>query len=195
MFTGIIETVGEIVQITHTENILSLLVRSEISSQLRPEQSVAHDGVCLTVVERKDDTHKVELVQETLYRSHFKNIAPGTRVNLERAMPATGRFEGHIVQGHVDGVGQLISINDGIYTFHHPSQYAKFLIEKGSVCINGVSLTIATLAKDTFGVAIIPYTQSHTNFDGMNPGAFVNLEFDILAKHLARLMELYGLKP
>lgn len=192
MFTGIIETIGEVVGLWQEKDIFNVMVRSDISAELRPEQSVAHDGVCLTVVYVEKDKHAVQLVTETLRRSHFKDLVTGTRINLERSMPASGRFEGHLVQGHVDGVGRLISIEDGIYTFQYPDQYAKFLVEKGSICVNGVSLTVAALQQDTFGVAVIPYTLQHTNLSQLKPGMMVNLEFDILAKHLARILELRG---
>lgn len=190
MFTGIIEASGEVVNSEFSDGILTLLIRSALSSELKVDQSVAHDGVCLTVVQVNGDTHTVQLVHETLERSHFHKIKEGDVLNLERAMPAFGRFEGHLVQGHVDGMGQLTSVQDGMYTFSYPLAYAKLLVEKGSICVNGISLTVAKLHDSTFTVAIIPYTLAHTNFNRMAPGILVNLEFDILAKHLARIIEL-----
>ncbi len=192
MFTGIIETIGEVIGIENTDDILNLIVHSGISSELRVDQSVAHDGVCLTVVNVVDDTHKVQLVKETLHRTNFKSIRIGDEINLERSMPANGRFEGHIVQGHVDGVGHLISVENGLYTFSYPQVYAKLMTQKGSICVNGISLTVATLTDNTFGVAIIPHTLAHTNFKSMTPSTVVNLEFDILAKHLTRMIEVRG---
>lgn len=193
MFTGIVEITGDVIRIERTGDILNVTVRSGISSELKVDQSVAHNGVCLTVIAVMDDMHTVQLVQETLERSHFNTIMSGAVINLERSMPATGRFEGHLVQGHVDCMGQLIAVKDGIYFFRYPIVHAKLLVEKGSVCVNGVSLTIASLEGDIFGVAIIPYTLANTNFHNMTPGALVNLEFDILAKHIARMMELRGI--
>ena len=168
MFTGIIEACGEVVNSVLDKDILTLEIRSPISSALKVDQSIAHDGVCLTVVQVKNDIHAVQLVRETLERSHFHQIKTGDVINLERAMPAAGRFEGHIVQGHVDGMGEFVGIEDGLYTFRYPQPYAKYLVEKGSICVNGISLTVARLV----------------------PGMQVNLEFDILAKHLARIIEL-----
>ena len=190
MFTGIVERIGEVVAIDRTETTFDLIVRSGISSALRVDQSVSHDGVCLTVVAVNGDTHTVQLVQETLDRTTFHRINVGDTLNLERSMRANGRFEGHIVQGHVDGMGHLISIKNGIYTFRYPEVYAHLIAEKGSICINGISLTVAALTRDTFGVAIIPYTLANTNFHTLSPGSAVNLEFDILAKHLARITDL-----
>jgi riboflavin synthase len=190
MFTGIIESMGEVVSIDRNENTLDLIVRSGISSLLQIDQSVAHDGVCLTIVRATDDTHTVQLVQETLDRTTFHRMHIGDKLNLERSMPANGRFEGHIVQGHIDGVGHLISIENGIYTFSYPQGFAKLIAEKGSICVNGISLTVANLTNDRFGVAIIPHTLANTNFNTLIPGSIVNLEFDILAKHLVRIMDL-----
>lgn len=190
MFTGIIETTGVVIQVDRSDTIMTLVIRSSISSELRVDQSVSHNGVCLTIVAVNDDTHNVQLVQETLNRSNFETVKPGDILNLERSMLASARFEGHIVQGHVDATGSLVNIKDGIYTFSYPASYAKLIGEKGSVCVNGISLTVTALDAETFGVAIIPYTLEHTNFKQLQPGSLVNLEFDILAKHLVRLIEL-----
>ena len=170
--------------------ILNLTLRSSISDKLKVDQSVSHDGVCLTIVEVKDHTHRVQLVDETLRRSHFAQVKKGESINLERSMSASGRFEGHIVQGHVDCTGKVISVKDGVYTIQYPVDFAKYVVEKGSICVNGVSLTIASLREDMFSVAIIPYTLEYTNFKDLSPGDIVNLEFDILAKHLARIIDL-----
>jgi riboflavin synthase len=193
MFTGIVEALGEVVDVKRSENTIDLTVRSSISSELRPDQSVAHDGVCLTVVAVSKDTHTVQLVEETLNRSHFRAIGAGSLLNLERSVPASGRFEGHFVQGHVDGTGQLLSRDREIWTFRFPQKYARFLVEKGSVCINGISLTVVYVKGDTFSVALIPYTLENTNIDKLIPGASVNLEFDMIAKHVERLLQERGL--
>jgi len=193
MFTGIIEATGLVDGTRWQGDIFEMTIRSDISSFLHVDQSVSHDGVCLTVVGVSGDTHRVQLVRETLERSHFKTIGTGSLINLERAMPANGRFEGHFVQGHVDCEGEIVSIKDGIYSIRYPGAYAKYLTEKGSVSVNGVSLTVARLSEDVFGVAIIPYTLSHTNFRDLAPGSKVNLEFDMLAKHIVRVIQLEGL--
>ena len=190
MFTGIIETIGEVMTVLRHDNIMEMTVRSGISADLHVDQSVAHDGVCLTVVHVTGDHHRVQLVEETCARSTFREVKTGQILNLERAMPADGRFEGHLVQGHVDCTGELIGIHAGIYTFRFPDAHARFLVEKGSICVNGVSLTVAALTADTFGVAIIPYTLEHTSFRKLKAGDQVNLEFDILGKYLARWQQL-----
>lgn len=190
MFTGIIEATGEVVTVLTHDDIVELTVRSPISVELEVDQSVCHDGVCLTIVHVSEEMHRVQIVHETCERSTFKHIKKGDIINLERSMPANGRFEGHIVQGHVDTTGTFISIENGIYLFRYPTQYAQYLVDKGSVCINGVSLTVARLAGDTFGVAIIPYTLEYTNFHYIKPETEVNLEFDILGKYILRRAEL-----
>lgn len=186
MFTGIIEALGVIRTIEHDGSIMTLTVQSPISAELKPDQSVAHDGVCLTVVKSTQDTHTVQLVEETLRRTAFASIQTGVIVNLERAMPATGRFEGHVVQGHVDCVADFAGIEDGIHTFQFPEEYGIYLVGKGSVCLDGVSLTVAMLKDNLFGVALIPHTLAHTNLHTLQPGDRVNVEFDILAKYLYR---------
>jgi riboflavin synthase len=190
MFTGIIESIGEVVETSNAGAILTLTIRSGISAQLKRDQSVSHNGVCLTVVSVQNDTHSVQLVAETIDRSAFGSVRMGDRINLERSLPVSGRFEGHIVQGHVDGVGTLLSIDDGIFMFRYPPVFSAYLIEKGSVCVHGVSLTVARLIDDTFGVALIPHTLQFTNFADLKPGTDINLEFDMIAKHLIRLLEL-----
>jgi len=192
MFTGIIETIGEVVSVLGHDDILEMAVRSSISQDLRIDQSVNHNGVCLTVVHTGHGIHRVQLVKETCDRSTFGSIKAGDLVNLERAMPASGRFEGHIVQGHVDCTGTVAEIADGRYEFAYPEKYARLLVGKGSVCVNGVSLTVAALGGSTFTVAIIPYTLEHTNFSQLKAGDAVNLEFDILGKYLIRMAELPG---
>ena len=191
MFTGIVETIGEIVGLERSADHVDLMIRSSISADLSPDQSVCHDGVCLTVVAVSQNTHTVQLVTETLERSHFRTAGIGDQVNLERSVPASGRFEGHFVQGHVDSTGQLIATDHEIWTFRYPLKYSRLLVEKGSICVNGVSLTVVRVKGDTFSVAVIPYTLSKTNFNRLSPGAPVNLEFDIIAKHILRQYDLH----
>jgi len=190
MFTGIIEAIGEIVEVIEGSEVIELRVRSELSSTFFINQSVAHNGVCLTVVDVADDIHTVQLVRETLSRSNFNKINAGDKVNLERSMPVDGRFEGHIVQGHVDATGQCQYIKDGILVFSFPEAYANLLVEKGSVCINGVSLTVASIAANSFSIALIPHTFEKTTFVNLKEGDFVNLEFDILAKYFTRMLAI-----
>ena len=189
MFTGIIETIGEVVSVLGHDDIVEMTVRSPISGELRVDQSVNHNGVCLTVVHTAHGMHRVQLVKETCDRSTFGNIMTGDRVNLERAMPANGRFEGHIVQGHVDCTGTLVSIDENLYTFSYPASYARLIVEKGSICIDGISLTVAAVTDDTFSVALIPYTLDNTIFGALASGDRVNLEFDILGKYLLKMAE------
>jgi riboflavin synthase len=190
MFTGIIETMATVIGAERKGTLLELTLQSGISAQLHIDQSVSHNGVCLTVIDVLDDTHRVQLVEETLRRSAFGQTGIGDSINLERAMPADGRFEGHIVQGHVDCTGHVLSIDNGMYTIGYPAEYARFLVQKGSVCVDGVSLTVAGLGDNTFSVAIIPYTYDHTTFGSYSEGDRVNLEFDILGKYLLRMQEL-----
>jgi len=196
MFTGIIESSGTVVQINTSGTNKVFTIRSGISNQLKVDQSVAHDGVCLTVIAVYEDSHTVEAIEETLSKSTLGDWQLGTTVNLERCMPANGRFDGHIVQGHVDGTGictQRID-KDGswVFEFSYPQNPQHLTVSKGSICINGVSLTVVDATNNTFTVAIIPFTFQHTNFGLLQMGQKVNLEFDIIGKYLARLMELRG---
>jgi riboflavin synthase len=190
MFTGIIETVGEVVAVLGHDEIVEMTVRSSVSSELKVDQSVNHNGVCLTIVHVSNGMHRVQLVRETIARSNFKDVKAGDSINLERAMQASGRYEGHVVQGHVDVTGEVVNIVDGLYEISYDETNAPLLVEKGSVCINGVSLTIARLSDETFSVAIIPYTLDHTNFNQLKVGDLVNVEFDILGKYLVRMISL-----
>lgn len=171
---------------------LKLWIRSELSPELKIDQSVAHNGVCLTVVEVADGMHKVTAIEETILRTHIGSWVPQTKVNLERCVPAGGRMDGHIVQGHVDTclVCRSVSERNGSWwiEFAYPETYAHLLVEKGSVCLDGISLTIAHLDADSFAVAIIPYTWLHTNVQQWKPGLQVNFEADILGKYVARWM-------
>lgn len=196
MFTGIIESLGEVTHLERKGTNLDITVRSAISRELKIDQSLAHNGVCLTVVELTDDTHTVTAIEETLQRTSIGELAVGSVVNLERAMRADARFDGHIVQGHVDATGIVdkVTDQDGSWRFYfkfepHPD---RLVVEKGSICIDGVSLTVVDAGVDHFSVAIIPYTYEHTSFRDYKPGSKVNLEFDIIGKYLARLSSAYN---
>ncbi len=191
MFTGIIESTGYVEHIENEGSNSHFKIRSPISSALKVDQSVAHDGVCLTVTEVVGDTHRVTAIAETLKRTSLINWTIGKQVNLERCMKADGRFDGHIVQGHVDCIGILDKIEDrngswGLYFTHAPGD-TFITVPKGSICVNGVSLTVVESDSSFFSVEIIPYTWQHTNLGALKPGDSVNLEFDIIGKYLAVL--------
>ena len=191
MFTGIIESLGKITDVSVDRGNIDFTIKSDISKELKVDQSVSHNGVCLTVTETRNNTHKVTAVKETLDRSSLKNSLIGDLINLERAMKLGERLDGHLVQGHVDGVAKCleVSVNDGswIYKFEFDITYEMLLIEKGSICINGVSLTVFDIDKNTFKVTIIPYTFENTSFKGLKQDDLVNIEFDMIGKYLARL--------
>ena len=192
MFTGIIETMGEVVAREQEGTNTHLAIRSTLGAQLKVDQSLSHNGVCLTVTRLEDDIHWVTVVKETLSKSNLGVLQPGDRVNLERSMRADGRFDGHIVQGHVDQVGHVTAVVDeqGSWRFdfgYNPGQ-ENITVEKGSICVNGVSLTCFNSRDGAFSVAIIPYTFEHTTFGLLRAGDTVNLEFDILGKYVQRLM-------
>ena len=191
MFTGIIESLGKITDVSVDRGNIDFTIKSDISKELKVDQSVSHNGVCLTVTETRNNTHKVTAVKETLDRSSLKNLLIGDLINLERAMKLGERLDGHLVQGHVDGVAKCleVSVNDGswIYKFEFDINYEMLLIEKGSICINGVSLTVFDIDKNTFKVTIIPYTFENTSFKGLKQDDLVNMEFDMIGKYLARL--------
>jgi len=195
MFTGIIEAEGTIEQLEWEGSNVHITVASSISEQLKIDQSLAHDGVCLTVVALTDKTHTVTAIRETLDRTRLGDWQTGNRINLERAMQAGARLDGHIVQGHVDAVGECLSIEelDGswYFEFAYTLQPEHLLVDKGSVCINGVSLTVVEPVDNRFKVAIIPYTYQHTNFRDLRVGDRVNLEFDIIGKYIARQLSAY----
>lgn len=192
MFTGIIEAPGEVVDLRQEDTNIHFDIKSRISSQLKVDQSVAHSGTCLTVVRVEEDVHTVTAIDETLQKTNLGNWCKGTRVNLERCMVANGRFDGHIVQGHVDQVGKVKQVReqDGswLFDFEYDPASGNITVEKGSVCINGTSLTCFHSEKGTFRVAIIPYTYEHTNFNQLKVGDAVNLEFDIVGKYVKRLL-------
>ena len=190
MFTGIIESLGKITNVKADRGNIDFTIESEISKELKIDQSVSHNGVCLTVTEKSDNTHTVTAVKETLDKSSLKNFSVDDLINLERAMKLGERLDGHLVQGHVDGVAKCISVsvNDGswIYQFEFDVKNEMLLIEKGSICINGVSLTVFDIVKNTFKVTIIPYTYENTSFKKLKEGDIVNIEFDMIGKYLAR---------
>ncbi len=194
MFTGIIESIGQIVGIEPNGSNISLWVKSAISSQLKVDQSVCHNGICLTVEEVNGDTHKVTAIEETIKKTNLNKLKISDVINLERCLPVNGRFDGHIVQGHVDCVANCTNVTekDGSweYTFEFDEQFSLLIIEKGSVSLNGISLTAFNVTKNRFSVAIIPYTYMHTNICNIHIGDLVNIEWDILGKYITRKLEL-----
>ena len=193
MFTGIIESVGEIKSIVQNRKNIDMEISSSISGKLRVDESVSHNGVCLTVTEFNSQSHKVTLVDETLKKSNFSKVKLGSHLNLERSMKANGRLDGHIVQGHVDDTGKCIRIvdqsNSWLYTFKISKDFSNYIIEKGSICVNGVSLTCFDIKEGQFTVAIIPHTYEFTNFNLINIGDLVNIEFDILGKYINKILK------
>lgn len=194
MFTGIIETLGIIKDIRKDGTNLDLTISSSLTSSLKIDQSLAHNGICLTVVAIEEDNYTVTAIQETVEKTTIGNWEAGDLINLERAMKLDARLDGHIVQGHVDQVGSCIKIkeSDGswYFTFEYDSKQNNITIEKGSITVNGVSLTVVNSKQNEFSVAIIPYTFEHTNFKNFKIGSKINLEFDVIGKYVARLYEL-----
>lgn len=192
MFTGIIEATGKVEALDMDRENLNITISSPISDELKIDQSLAHDGVCLTVVEQSPGTHTITAIKETLVKSNIGQLQVGDEMNLERAMAMNGRLDGHIVQGHVDQVGRCTSLEDQdgswLFTFSYEEDFDNVTIEKGSITVNGVSLTVVNSKAGQFSVAIIPYTLEHTNFKGIKPGSLVNLEFDVIGKYVARIM-------
>lgn len=195
MFTGIIETFGVVSDIKIDGKNFHFTIESGISDELKIDQSLAHDGVCLTVVAKGPGTHTVTAIDETMIRSNLRKWKKGYKVNLERAMKSDGRLDGHIVQGHVDTTARVMAITeqDGswYYTFQFKEADDRILVDKGSVCVNGISLTVVEPDHNSFKVAIIPYTYEHTNFQDLNVGDVVNLEFDILGKYILKMAKVY----
>ena len=190
MFTGIIESLGKITDLKVDRGNIDFTIESDISKELKVDQSVSHNGVCLTVTKTNNNTHTVTAVKETLDKSSMTNFSVNDLINLERAMKLGERLDGHLVQGHVDGVAKClgVSVNDGswIYKFEFDISNEMLLIEKGSICINGVSLTVFDIVENTFKVTIIPYTYENTSFKTLKEGDIVNIEFDMIGKYLAR---------
>ncbi|MEO6521373.1 MAG: riboflavin synthase [Mucilaginibacter sp.] len=193
MFTGIIETLGTVTDLKHDQGNLHITVASAISNELKIDQSVAHNGVCLTVVALADGGHTVTAIEETLNKTNIGTFKVGDLVNLERCMQMNARLDGHIVQGHVDQTAVCTAYKelDGSweYTFEYDAAKGNVTVEKGSICVNGISLTVVNSGPNYFSVAIIPYTWEHTNLQQVRIGSTVNLEFDIIGKYVARLMQ------
>ncbi|WP_421940848.1 riboflavin synthase [Pedobacter sp.] len=192
MFTGIIETLGQITAIKHDHTNIHFTISSAISHELKIDQSVAHNGVCLTVVALDDSTHTVTAIDETLNKTNLGDLKVGSKINLERCMQMNARLDGHIVQGHVDQTAVCVKREalDGSweYRFKYDGSAGNVTVEKGSACVNGISLTVVNSEPDEFSVFIIPYTFEHTNLQEVQVGDTVNLEFDIIGKYVARLM-------
>ena len=198
MFTGIVEEVGEVMELHDSGTNRDLIIRARMTPELKVDQSVSHNGVCLTVVsvspglDGASGSHRVTAVKETLERSNIGDLKPGDGVNLERSLRIGDRLDGHMVQGHVDTVTECLSVEDvggsWRYTFRVPEQ-KHLLVHKGSICLNGVSLTIVELSAEHFSVAIIPYTYEHTTFRSLKVGQRVNVEFDVLGKYVERMLQ------
>lgn len=195
MFCGIVEEAAEVKKLKKEEENLHISLSCSFLKELKIDQSISHNGVCLTVISIEEDTYTVTAVKETLLKSNLGLLQVGDKVNVERSMLMNGRIDGHIVQGHVD---QTAICNEVIeaggswyYTFEFDASKGNITVEKGSIAVNGVSLTVVNSQINRFQVAIIPYTYYHTNFHLIKPGTIVNLEFDIIGKYVARLMELY----
>ncbi len=196
MFSGIVEEAAKVVRVKSDQGNLDIKMTCSFVNELKIDQSIAHNGVCLTVVSKTADTYTVTAVKETLERSNLGLLNVGDKVNLERSMIMNGRLDGHIVQGHVDRTATCTEVKEAdgswYYTFEYPfdAEMAKegyVTVEKGSVCVNGVSLTVCNSKDNSFQVAIIPYTHEHTNFHDIKPGTIVNIEFDIIGKYISKL--------
>ena len=193
MFTGIVEAMGSLVRKEAKGTNVEFWFTSPFTQELKVDQSLAHNGVCLTVVEIQEEQYRVTAIDETLQKTNMGDVAIGQKVNLERCMPANARFDGHIVQGHVDLTGICTEIKDQQgsweYRFSYPASSGHVTVEKGSICVNGTSLTVVDSQDDSFTVCIIPYTYEHTVFHQIKLGDRVNLEFDILGKYIKKLMQ------
>jgi riboflavin synthase len=191
MFTGIIEAFGKVVTLEREMENLHITLESSLSKELKIDQSLSHNGVCLTVVKIVENNYTVTAIKETLDKSNLNELKVGDLVNLERAMKMNARLDGHIVQGHVDQVGHCTTVefNEGSwgYSFEYAQEQNNITIEKGSITVNGVSLTVVNSGKNSFSVAIIPYTFEHTNFKAFKVGSKINLEFDLIGKYIAKL--------
>lgn len=199
MFSGIIEGTATLKAIRKEQENIHFTFHCDFVNELKIDQSISHNGVCLTVVDRTNDSYTVTAMQETLLRSNLGDLNVGDEVNVERSMIMNGRLDGHIVQGHVDETAECIDITDAdgsyYFTFKYPfdkamAQHGYLTVDKGSVTVNGVSLTVCNPTKETFQVAIIPYTFEHTNFHSIKKGTRVNIEFDIIGKYISRIMNL-----
>ena len=195
MFTGIIEATGIVKEVISNGSNRIFWVESTISSQFKPDQSVSHSGVCLTVEEVSGDRHRITAIDETLQITNLSNWKEGITINLERCLQLTDRIDGHIVQGHVDTTGTCIKIiekkGSWEYEFEFSKRFAELVIEKGSICVNGISLTAYNVKKKSFRIAVIPYTYEHTNINKVQERDTVNLEFDLIGKYLLRRLSLF----
>lgn len=194
MFTGIIEDLGVVTHLKRELDNLHITIKSKITSELKIDQSVSHNGACLTIIDIKNDEYTVTAIKETLNKTNLGSLMNNDVINLERALKLGDRLDGHIVQGHIDQTASCINIqeNNGswMYSFKYNSGLGNITIEKGSVTINGVSLTVVSSEKDTFSVAVIPYTYENTNFNSIKLDSIVNIEFDVIGKYVAKLNEL-----
>ena len=194
MFTGIIEALGTVTAIHPELGNKMFWISSPISPDLKTDQSVSHNGVCLTIEESKNGSHRVTAIKETLIKSNLDSWKLGSVVNLERCMQLNGRLDGHMVQGHVDTTAECVRVEEiegsWHYKFRIPNRFDNLIIEKGSISLNGISLTIFNVSKDTFEVAIIPYTYEHTNIKEISGGTIVNIEFDVIGKYVSRYLSL-----
>lgn len=196
MFTGIIACLGVVHSLKRMQNNMVITIESPISNELKIDQSVAHNGVCLTVVslDKAENTHTVVAIEETLTKSNLKNIEVGHPINLERGMKLGDRLDGHIVQGHVDQTAVCVKAEEQegswVFGFEYDTKLHNITIEKGSITINGVSLTVVNSGTNTFEVAIIPFTFEHTNFNSLKKGDLVNLEFDVIGKYVTKLLKM-----
>ncbi|WP_016775730.1 riboflavin synthase [Anaerophaga thermohalophila] len=197
MFSGIVEEAATVVAIEKDKGNVHITLKCSFTDELKIDQSISHNGVCLTVVKKEGDTYTVTAIKETLEKSNLGLLNPGDKVNLERSMPMNGRLDGHIVQGHVDQTARCTEVKEADGSWYFTFQYdidrekaaqGYMTVEKGSVCVNGVSLTVVNSRDDRFSVAIIPYTYEYTNFHQIKEGTVVNLEFDILGKYISRLL-------
>ena len=195
MFTGIIEQVGEVVSLVEDKGNLEIGIKSSLAPDLKVDQSVSHNGVCLTVVEIEEQVYKVTAINETLEKSTLSKLKVGSKINLERAMKIGDRLDGHIVQGHVDQIAYCTAIEDQngswLFTFKYDTSLNNITIEKGSITVNGVSLTVVNSQADQFSVAIIPYTYQNTNFCDLQITDAVNLEFDVVGKYVSKILKQY----
>tara|TARA_B100000123_G_scaffold133463_1_gene98501 strand:- start:568 stop:1167 length:600 start_codon:yes stop_codon:yes gene_type:complete len=199
MFTGIVEEIGEVIDVIKEDQNAHFVIKSVISSELKIDQSISHNGVCLTVVEQQEDWHKVTAISETLGITNLNSLKKGDLVNLERCLKVGDRLDGHMVQGHVDSTAKCIKVKEENgswrYLFEGNSEVKQLVVYKGSICINGVSLTVTKTMNQEIEVAIIPYTYEHTNFQQIQVGDLVNIEFDILGKYfLKNAKNLTGLQ-
>lgn len=193
MFSGIIETLGKVIDLKKDQNNLNIVVKSNITNELKIDQSIAHNGACLTVIAIKEDTYTVTAIDETLQKTNLGLLKTGDDLNLERCLALGARLDGHIVQGHIDQTATCTKVIDNngswIYTFQYDVSLHNITVEKGSICVNGVSLTVVNSKTNSFSVCVIPYTYQHTNFKHIKVNTVVNLEFDILGKYITKLMK------